>query len=268
MRKRLIPLAILFSILWLAAIACGEDAPTVPPTSQPTSPPVPEAAPATQTAPEATEEPASPASPAASAPGTMVTVELMDSGGRGPFEFGPADLSFAVGETVEFTLNAEFQFHTFTVEDLGIDEAVDGGETGTLSFTFDQPGTYTLICIPHEALGMVGTITVTGDAGAQAPASTAPAGTAVTIDGLDGGGRGPFAFGPAELSFAVGETVEFTFIGESQFHTFTVDELGIDEAVEGGETVTFSFTFDQPGTYSLICVPHLALGMVGTTTVQ
>ena len=28
------------------------------------------------------------------------------------------------------------------------------------SFTFDKPGEYELVCIPHESLGMTGTITV------------------------------------------------------------------------------------------------------------
>ena len=158
MHKRLVPLAILFSIVWLAAIACGGDPPTVSPTTQPTSPPVPEAAPATQTTPEATEESAETTSPPAA--GTAVNIDGLDGGGRGPFAFGPAELSFAVGETVEFTFIGEAQFHTFTVDELGIDEVVDGGETVTFSFTFDQPGTYTLICVPHQALGMVGTITV------------------------------------------------------------------------------------------------------------
>jgi plastocyanin len=46
----------------------------------------------------------------------------------------------------------------------------------------------------------------------------------------DAGGRGPFSFDPADL-------------------TFDVD-------VNGGETVSFPFTFDEPGTYTLICIPH------------
>ena len=74
--------------------------------------------------------------------------------------FGPSEFTFNVGETVAFTLCAETEFHTFTVEDLGIDVSVDGGSSETLSFTFDSPGAFRLICVPHEALGMTGTITV------------------------------------------------------------------------------------------------------------
>ena len=84
----------------------------------------------------------------------------------------------------------------------------------------------------------------------------------------DAGGRGPFTFNPAEFSFKVGETVNFTFAAESQFHTFTVDDLGIDVSVDGGATVDFNSTFDKAGTFELICIPHELQGMVGTITVR
>ena len=90
----------------------------------------------------------------------------------------------------------------------------------------------------------------------------------LTVDLKDAGGPGPFSFEPADFSFTVGDTVDFTFISETQFHTFTVDDLGIDVPIDGGATVNFEYTFDKPGTYELICIPHQALGMVGTITVQ
>ena len=101
------------------------------------------------------------------------------------------------------------------------------------------------------------------------PAVTGPAPIPeVTVNLNDAGGRGPFAFDPADLSFSAGEVVSFSFVGEAVFHTFTVEELGIDVDVGGGETVSFDFTFDEQGTYTLICIPHQALGMVGTITVR
>ena len=93
-------------------------------------------------------------------PTPLGVINLNDSGGRGPFTFEPADLTFSVGETVTLELRSETQFHTFTVGDLDIDVEVDGGTTETFPFTFDKPGTFKLICIPHEGLGMTGTITV------------------------------------------------------------------------------------------------------------
>jgi len=119
---------------------------------------------------------------------------------------------------------------------------------------------------------MVGTITVEdgpAPATAPAPAPAAPAAaTAVTANLNDGGGRGPFEFAPADYNFSVGETVNFTFVAESQFHTFTVSDLGMDVAVDGGATVNFSHTFDTAGEFVLICTPHLSLGMEGLITVR
>lgn len=95
-------------------------------------------------------------------------VGLLDPGGTGNqvdpdgsgYVFDPSEFNFSVGETVSFILTAETEFHTFTVDELGIDVGVDPGETETLTFTFDEAGEYYLYCIPHESLGMTGTITV------------------------------------------------------------------------------------------------------------
>ncbi|MCH8206425.1 MAG: c-type cytochrome [Chloroflexi bacterium] len=92
--------------------------------------------------------------------GTLVDVNLEDPGGSGSYAFGPSELVFSVGDTVTFKLTSEAEFHTFTVDELGIDVSVIGNEQATLTFTFQEPGTFELICIPHETLGMVGTITV------------------------------------------------------------------------------------------------------------
>ena len=91
---------------------------------------------------------------------TPVSVGLQDPAGSGKHAFDPAELRFSVGETVTFELTAETELHTFTVDELGIDEAVDGGETVSFTFTFEEAGEYGLRCIPHEADGMVGKIIV------------------------------------------------------------------------------------------------------------
>ena len=92
--------------------------------------------------------------------GTARTVELQDPAGSGAYQFDPSELSFAKGECVTFTFTSENEFHTFTVNALDIDVSVDGGETENLAFTFESAGEFELICVPHELLGMVGTITV------------------------------------------------------------------------------------------------------------
>ena len=76
------------------------------------------------------------------------------------YRFEPVDFTFTVGETVTFTLTSENEYHSFTVDDLDIYVDVEAGDTQTLTFTFDEPGTYELICVPHTTQGMVGTITV------------------------------------------------------------------------------------------------------------
>jgi len=126
----------------LAVAACGGGQTPIP-TPTPTDTPPP-----TITPPMPPEQP------------PPLDVNLKDSGGRDPFTFEPADLTFRVGETVTLLLKSEAQYHTFTVEALGIDIDVDGGKTERLTYTFDKPGTYDLICIPHQTLGMTGTITV------------------------------------------------------------------------------------------------------------
>lgn len=92
--------------------------------------------------------------------GTPVAISLEDPNGSGKYLFDPVDFTFDVGETIEFTLTSETEFHTFTVCDLEIDQSVEPGQATTFSFTFDTAGTYELICTPHESLGMVGKIII------------------------------------------------------------------------------------------------------------
>ena len=95
-----------------------------------------------------------------------------------------------------------------------------------------------------------------------------PGGKPVTVNLEDPGGSGKYLFAPSPLSFKVGEAVNFTLTGETEPHTFTIDELDIDCSVDAGETVTFSFTFDEADTYRLYCIPHWSLGMETKITVQ
>ena len=66
----------------------------------------------------------------------------------------------------------------------------------------------------------------------------------------------------------IGEKITFKITSESEFHTFTIDELDIYETADGGESFEFTVTFETPGTYKLYCVPHETLGMIGEVTVQ
>ena len=79
-----------------------------------------------------------------------------------------------------------------------------------------------------------------------------------------------YAFNPDRLSFDVGDTVDFAMISADEAHTFTVQALGINWVVPGGQTMNQEFTFTEAGEFRLVCVipGHEALGMVGTIVVE
>ena len=92
--------------------------------------------------------------------GKRVDVNMEDPGGSGEYVYDPAEFTFERGEQVTLVMTSEGEFHTFTVPDLDIDVHVDAWKTKALTFTFDTPGTFELVCIPHETLGMTGVVTV------------------------------------------------------------------------------------------------------------
>lgn len=136
---------ILAGLFVLLGLSCGSDAPaptptaTVQPAPQPPQPPA-----------QSSEAPA----------GDVVRVENQDIGGSGEYKFVPDEFKFDVGETITFEMSAETEYHTFTVDDLDIDEEMDAGETITFTYTFDRAGEFEIICIPHQAFGMTGVIVV------------------------------------------------------------------------------------------------------------
>ena len=106
----------------------------------------------------AIETPAAASEP--SIPGGAVEVINRDQSGSGEYRFDPPEFTFKVGQEVTFALVSQTEFHTFTVDELGIDVSIDAGTTELFTFEFAKAGTYKLICIPHEALGMIGQIVV------------------------------------------------------------------------------------------------------------
>ena len=100
------------------------------------------------------------AAPEPSIPDDSVKIINRDQSGSGEYRFDPSELTFKVGQEVTFALVAQTEFHTFTVDELGIDVSIDAGTTELFTFEFANAGTYNLICIPHETLGMTGQIVV------------------------------------------------------------------------------------------------------------
>jgi plastocyanin len=76
-----------------------------------------------------------------------------------------------------------------------------------------------------------------------------------------------FEFNPADISIAVGDTVEWQWI--TGIHTTTSDSTtgqNVWDAPLDASNQTFRFVITSPGVHNYHCTPHLALGMVGTIT--
>lgn len=88
--------------------------------------------------------------------------------------FDPDHLTIKVGDTVTWTTVGAIP-HTATAdpgkaqnpeEHVQLPEEADTWDSGNVaqgeewSYTFEVPGDYTYFCIPHEAQGMIGTLTV------------------------------------------------------------------------------------------------------------
>ena len=101
-----------------------------------------------------------------------------------------------------------------------------------------------------------------------APAAATPAGTPVAhgkdVTGAVAVAIQNFAFDPAPLTVPVGTTVTWTNL-DSVPHTVTATGGAFNSSnLDPG--AGWSFTFDQPGTYSYVCSYHP--NMMGTITVQ
>lgn len=114
-------------------------------------------APTTTTAPTATT---APSASATSATTSTATAQVKISEQNDKYGFSPTMLTVAKGTKVTWT-NVSDAPHTVT-SDTGSTLASDtiSPSTGTFSFTFTQPGTYTYHCMIHPY--MKGTIVVTG----------------------------------------------------------------------------------------------------------
>ncbi len=87
----------------------------------------------------------------------------------------------------------------------------------------------------------------------------------------NGGGGSPtlvaadFAFQPASLTAATGDTIAFTNEDDAK-HNITVEEAGIDEDVDAGGSTTVSLEGVDAGRYDFFCEYHKE-AMTGTLEV-
>ena len=178
MGKSPVAIAILVSILAVLAVACGggDDEAAAP--AAPTAAAAPAQEPTAEAAETTSEDttrfkgglvPVEELVPLdLSQEGDVIdlTVKLHDGTmyiyGTPPMRYEPKDMTFKIGQTVNFTLefadpNSKFK-HSFTSFDLGFDEIIKYGETKTFSHTFDKAGFFFVRSTSHHQ--MTGTITV------------------------------------------------------------------------------------------------------------
>jgi plastocyanin len=164
-----------------------------------------------------------------------ITIEIVD------FAFDPAEVEIAPGTTVTW-VNNDSAPHTATSDDGVFDSGtLEPGDS--FSFTFEDTGTFAYHCDIHP--NMTATITV-AESAEDGGNGGAAANAAVEI--------ADFAFSPESLEVEAGTTV--TWINnDSAPHTVTSDDGAFDSGtLETGDT--FSFTFDEAGTFAYHCDIH------------
>jgi plastocyanin len=117
------------------------------------------------------------------------------------------------------------------------------------------------------------TAPVGGDLGGEATEEGELEGTDGTVD-LSGAGEDPVveiragdgSFEPSTVTVEARSTVSVTFENEgTSDHSFTIEELGIDEVVEPNGTVTVEVPVPaEEGTLAFVCRFHQDGGMTGT----
>ncbi len=214
------------------------------------------------------------------------------------FAFGPPAVEIETGTTVRWTWSGS-DSHSVT-HDNGdaFNSEIQSGDGTTFEYTFDEPGLYLYVCIPHQSLGQKGAVAVRDSGGGGDGGSGDDGGdgggvpeevsdhlsdvgnfdgtvadftgedtvgvTSGDVEGVDQ----QFAFGPAAIRVDSGTEVTWTWSG-SDSHSVTHDNGGaFDSGIESGDGTTFSYTFDEPGVYLYICIPHQALGQKGAVIVE
>ncbi len=80
---------------------------------------------------------------------------------------------------------------------------------------------------------------------------------------------GNFFFTPNVINAAPGQKIEITFAKNAGFHTFVIDEIGLNQQIKAGNKVIFEAP-TEPGSYAFYCDigSHRDLGMEGTLIVK
>jgi plastocyanin len=77
--------------------------------------------------------------------------------------FNPPQLTAQAGTKMSVVLkNDGATLHNFSIDSLGVSRDVEAGKNATITFTPGSAGTLSFYCKYHQALGMTGTIVVSG----------------------------------------------------------------------------------------------------------
>jgi plastocyanin len=200
--------------------------------------------------------------------------------------FSQTEYTIIAGQ--QYTLNFSNQgnaLHNWAVKGVqGADgqpvqtQLLPGGQSETINFTINQPGTYQFICDVHP-VEMVGELTVI-----SAEQAAAAGGAAAGAGGGGGGNPGPGTivsiatdnrFSPTQYNARANEQTTLTLENRGQqIHNWAVKGVqGTNgqpvqtRLLPGGQSETIQFTIAQPGTYNVICDVH-PVEMTATLTVQ
>ena len=95
------------------------------------------------------------------------------------------------------------------------------------------------------------------------PALGSPAPKKVTV----GPSSSPFSFGPKKLTIKKGTKVNFVWGPNGILHNVKVTKGPVKFTSKSQTSGSYSHLFSKRGTYTLICIYHVALGMKMTITV-
>ena len=62
-----------------------------------------------------------------------------------------------------------------------------------------------------------------------------------------------YQFTPSRIEVAQDDVVKITFTADDIAHSFTIDGYRIAKRAEAGQTVSFEFRADKPGTHPIYC---------------
>ncbi|USZ70411.1 halocyanin domain-containing protein [Natronosalvus halobius] len=83
-----------------------------------------------------------------------------------------------------------------------------------------------------------------------------------------GAGSDGFAYEPAAIVVDSGTTVVWEWTGAGGSHDVIAEDGSFESEMYGDEGETFEHTFDETGTFTYYCSPHISMGMKGAVVVE